>query len=131
MEVPCLCDSSPNYNSGTLSCFPMVAIPVKKLPTKADLRAEIAASIDDFIAQGGEVRDVPRGQSAWQPGEGRQPGQYADRPRQTQTFVPDIIAAIEARRRPQVPAKEKPKKPEKRLVLDDFGEPLRWEWVEQ
>ena len=108
----------------------MVAVPVKKLPTKADLRAEFAASVDDFIAHGGAVKDVPRGQSAWQPGEGRQPGNYADRPRQTQTFVPDIIAAIEARRKPPVPVKEKPKKPQKRLVLDDFGEPLRWEWVE-
>lgn len=120
-------------NSGTLSRFPMVslqAVPVKKLPNKSDLRAEIAASVEDYLAQGGAVQDVPRGQSAWQPGEGRQPGQYVDRPRQTQTFVPDIIAAIEARRKPPAPSKDKPKKPEKRLVLDDFGEPLRWEWIE-
>lgn len=103
---------------------------MKKLPTKADLRAEIAASVEDYLAQGGAVKDVPRGQSAWQPGEGRHPGQYVDRPRQTQTFVPDIIAAIEARRKPPAPSKDKPKKPEKRLVLDDFGEPLRWEWIE-
>jgi hypothetical protein len=104
---------------------------VKKLPNKADLRAEIAASVEDYLAQGGEVQDVPRGQSAWQPGEGRHPpGQYVDRPRQTQTFVPEIIAAIEARRKPQAPVRDKPKKPEKRLVLDDFGEPLRWEWIE-
>lgn len=104
---------------------------MKKLPNKSDIRAEIEASIEDFIAHGGEVKEVPRGQSAWQPGQGRHPSQYSDKPRQTQTFVPDIIAAIEARRKPQAPAKdEKPRKPEKRLVLDDFGEPLRWEWVE-
>lgn len=103
---------------------------MKKLPTKADIRAEIDASIEDFLAQGGAVKEVPRGQSAWQPGQGRHPSQYTDRPKQTQTFVPEIIAAIEARRKPQTPAKEKTKKPQKRLVLDDFGEPLRWEWDE-
>jgi len=103
---------------------------VKKLPTKSDIRAEIGASVEDFLAQGGAVNEVPRGLSGWQPGQGRHSSQYSDRPKQTQTFVPDIVAAIEARRKPNAPVKPKPKKPQKRLVLDDFGEPLRWEWVE-
>jgi hypothetical protein len=110
-------------------CLNLVVF-VKKLPTKSDIRAEIQASIDDFLAGGGAVKEVPRGESGWQAGQARHPSQYTDRPKQTQTFVPEIIAAIEARRKPQTTAKERPKKPQKRLVLDDFGEPLRWEWVE-
>ena len=47
---------------------------------------------------------------------------------------PEIMAAIEARRRkpkqPKKPARTKPVLV-KKAVYDDFGEPVRWEWVEQ
>jgi hypothetical protein len=46
--------------------------------------------------------------------------------------VPEVIAAIDERRNAK-PATKPTTKPrtKKKIIYDDFGEPLRWIWVEE
>lgn len=112
---------------------------MKTLPTKADLRREIDAHVRDFIEHGGEVQQVERGISGWEPGQKplesfRRQFQPADeRPREPRTPVPEVVAAIEARRNPPRPEKQRRRKaePQRKPVLDDFGEPIRWVWTDE
>jgi hypothetical protein len=105
-----------------------------KLPSKRELRAELDSGIENYLEEGGVINEIPRGLSAFQPGdpplrtEHFQPSQAPSE----RTPVPEIVAAIEARKHIK-PAKHKPTKstrPKRKLILDDFGEPLRWEWVD-
>lgn len=106
-----------------------------KPPSKKEIRAELNAGIEQYLQVGGVIREIPRGTSAFLPGdpplrnEHFQPTQSP----QERTPVPDVVAAIEARKQ-QKPLKSraaKSNRPKRKLVLDDFGEPLRWEWVDE
>lgn len=58
-------------------------------------------------------------------------GNSFHQPRSERTYVPEVIAALEERRK-RMHEKPKPvkKQPRKKVIYDDFGEPLRWEWEE-
>jgi hypothetical protein len=102
--------------------------------SKTDLRAEIEEQVRDYLRRGGAVQEVARGISGREGASGPLGAFHAFTPRQKEerTYLPEVVAAIEARRRK---GKEKPagKRPRfvRRAVYDDFGEPVRWEWVEQ
>lgn len=107
---------------------------MKPTPTKAEIRERLQQEMDDFLKQGGAVNEVPRGISGREPGPPPRSAERseggADKPREERVYLTDVVAAIEARRRPaKVPAGRK--RPRKRMIYDDFGEPLRWEWVEE
>ncbi len=111
---------------------------VKKPVSKDELRAELEQATDRFLRQGGNVEEVPQGISGKDPGD---PPVFLNRrlfiePRTKRTLVPEVVAAIEARR------KEKPKRnpgprrkrlpqPRRKIIYDDFGEPLRKVWVDE
>jgi len=85
--------------------------------------------MQEYLQTGGVVKNVPRGVS----------GQLENRPlfghigdnppRQERTPVDDVVQAVEARKHPHANVK-KSKRPRKKLITDDFGEPLRWVWIE-
>lgn len=105
---------------------------MKPLKTKAQIRAEIEAQVDAYIHQGGEVSAVPMGASGREPG-GHQPlSVLFDRKQQPRTQVQDVIQAIEARKQSKTAthAPRTPRRPRKQIIYDDFGQPLRWQWVE-
>lgn len=94
--------------------------------------------MEAFLREGGQVQEVPRGVSGRESPTGplrpeRPPAPEEREPRPDRVYLNDVVAAIEARRRPQQPAKSgsRTRRPKKRLIYDDFGEPLRWEWVEE
>ena len=106
--------------------------------SKADLRAELEREIERFMQQGGQVETIPAGISGKDPGD---PPLFLNRrlfiePRGSRTLLPEVVAAIEARRRlkpargPQPKRKRLPR-PRRKLIYDDFGEPLRRVWVEE
>lgn len=106
---------------------------MKPVKTKAQIRAEIAAQTDAFIHNGGEVNNVPMGASGREAGAGRAANFSFDRQAQPRTQVQDVIQAIEARRQARANRAQAPKKakrPRKQIIYDDFGQPLRWQWVE-
>lgn len=110
---------------------------MKLIPTKAELRQRLQEEMEAFLREGGEVHEVARGISGREPSPGPArptPLQSHEEraPREERVYLNEVVAAIEARRRPQPPKSGvRPKRPKKRLIYDDFGEPLRWEWVEE
>ena len=111
---------------------------VKKLPTKAEQSAQMEHEMRLFLKRGGKVDKIPRGTSGKQPGD---PPTYLARrlfaePRETRTFVPEVVAAIEARRLEKLKRTPKRKrsrlpKPRRKTIYDDFGEPLRRVWLDE
>lgn len=107
---------------------------MKKTPNKSDIRRQIEQQIDAFLQEGGEVKLIHPGISGRDSLQGplRPGGEFVAGEKTSHTYIPEVVAAIEARR--QRPKQEKPKprakKPYKKWIYDDFGEPLRWEWAE-
>jgi len=114
---------------------------MKLPPSKSEMRDELQQQMREYLARGGEVQEVPRGASS---------RDNADGPIRANSFVPnssqpvppedklplnDVIQSIEARRRAKTSraksTKEYKPKPKRKMIYDDFGEPLRWEWVEE
>lgn len=105
---------------------------MKRLITKAEIRSDMEKQIADYLHKGGTVAEVERGVSGHNTNAPLKPDNtHFQQPKLGRTYVPDVIAAIDARRKPN-PEKLKPvkRKPFKKVIYDDFGEPLRWEWVE-
>jgi len=111
---------------------------LKKPVSKADIRQDLQREVDRFLQGGGEVENIPQGISGKDPGE---PPAYLNRrlfiePRTKRTHVPEVVAAIEARRqqKPQrSPARKRSRlpRPRRKTIYDDFGEPLRKVWVDE
>lgn len=110
-----------------------------KLPvSKADLRRELDRQIDMYLREGGAVQTIPRGISGRAPDAGPLPAapffssdSSPGENKEKRTYLVDVIAAIEARRKPQPTRKTLPRRrPRKKFIYDDFGEPIRWVWEE-
>ena len=110
---------------------------MKKPVSKDDLRADLEQQTQRFLSGGGSVEDVPRGKS------GNDPltapvflsRQLFLEPRAERTLVPEVVAAIEERRKAMLkrtPQRKRSRlpRPRKKVIYDDFGEPLRRVWVE-
>lgn len=102
---------------------------MKRLPTKAELRAELERQIQEYLQTGGAVQAVPRGTSGHVDNRNIFGNLGQNPPRQERTPVDDVVQALEARKHPHTNIK-KNKRPRRKLLTDDFGEPLRWIWVE-
>ncbi len=110
---------------------------MKLPPSKEDLRRRLQQEMREYLQNGGQVKAVPRGTSGREEGA-RGPIQShfvssGSPAAQDQSPLYDVVQSIEARRRakPKKPkATKSPTRPKRRLIYDDFGEPLRWEWVE-
>ena len=89
----------------------------------------------NFLKRGGEVEQIEKGLSGRDNADGplKPNSMTFDQEKTPRTYVPEVIAAIYPgqKPKPKPTVKKKPvKKPRKQLIYDDFGEPLRWEWVE-
>ena len=105
---------------------------MKKRPTKVELRSEIDQQVADYLEQGGNVEHVDRGTSAIQYRDGpiKPTTVLFDQPRAERTLLPDVVAALESRRKPVKPATKRPRQQQAKKVpvYDDFGEVVRWVW---
>ncbi|UTF61069.1 hypothetical protein [Gilvimarinus sp. DA14] len=103
---------------------------MKPVKSKKEQRQELEAQIREYQSRGGVVKQVPQGISGRE--ETRQPLPHVFEKKSegdTRTAVNDVIAAIEQRRKPSKPQKPTSlKRPRKKIIYDEFGEPLRWEW---
>ncbi len=103
---------------------------MKKIPTKAEIRAEMEELISAFLCSGGEVIQVKRGLSgridANKSLDNKRIG--FDEPPQSRTPLGTVVSEIEARRNPPKEPEKANRQPRKKIIYDDFGEPLRWVW---
>lgn len=105
---------------------------MKKPITKAHIRSEMEQQIADYLTKGGEVDEIERGISGRSDGPLRPDNTAFQQPKIGRTYVPEIVAAIDSRRNQKsVKPKAVKRRPRKKMIYDDFGEPLRWEWVEE
>src|SRR5690606_338688 len=105
---------------------------MKPTKTKRELRDELENQLKEFLHQGGAVKTVPQGvsgrENTGEPLKSICSGQTCE----DRTLVPAEVAAIEARPNPAHPRKAvRSSPPKKKIILDDCGQPLRWEWVEE
>ena len=104
---------------------------MKPTKTRRQLQGELEQQIQDFLTQGGAVNEVPRGISGRPYGNGPLISIFEGSGQENRTPLPGVVAAIEARKRPLSSVKPHKPRPRKKVILDDFGQPLRWEWVEE
>jgi len=97
---------------------------MKPTKTKAQIRAELDAQMGNFLSDGGAIQQHVRGESGRQANEPLHP--TIERNPQERTPVLDEIKAIEARRNQKVIPPKRNNGHQKTLIMDDFGEPLRW-----
>tara|TARA_Y100000385_G_scaffold235229_1_gene248907 strand:+ start:2975 stop:3298 length:324 start_codon:yes stop_codon:yes gene_type:complete len=99
--------------------------------SKNFIRNELRRKTEEFLSRGGEIKqhtagetgeplDKPRGRAVFVSGE----------PRKTRTYINDVVTALDNRKKKSAISKStKPKKrPKKKIVYDDFGEPIREIW---
>ena len=108
---------------------------MKKPPSKQDIRRQLNSQVDDFLAEGGKIREIPRGISGREDFNGAQRPihQLFDQPRQPRTPIPEILAALNERQKkhPDKKIVRKKAQPKLKTIYDDFGEPVRKVWVEE
>ena len=104
---------------------------MKPIKTKQQQRQELEDAISTYLEHGGEVNEVPRGVSGREDHNRPLPHVF-DKKADTDTRTPvnEVVAAIEQRRRPQgiSAINQRRSRPRKKIIYDDFGQPLRWEW---
>jgi hypothetical protein len=111
---------------------------LEKALSKADIRAALERETQRYLREGGSVQAVPRGASGKDPGDAPL---FLNRrlftePPTSRTLVPEVVAAIEERRKAMLkrtPTRKRSRlpKPRRKTIYDDFGEPLRQIWVEE
>lgn len=109
---------------------------MKKPPDKADLRRQLHRQMESYLQQGGEIKQLPVGESAFSPGERPPPTPLFNEPKADRTPVDDVVAALKARKeasRSQTGKKRgQPKtRRRKQVIYDDFGEPMRVIWSDE
>lgn len=103
---------------------------MKPTKTRRELHHELEQQIAEFLDSGGSVDEVPRGLSGRPYANSPLVSIFEGTSHEDRTPVPDVVAAIEARKKPSGAHKPHRSRPRKKVILDDFGQPLRWEWVE-
>lgn len=102
---------------------------MKAVKSKAQERLEIQFQINHYLQHGGRVEAVERGISGRDSGTYALPPHSFQEPKESRTPLGEQIRAIEARRGRRAPPKtSRSKRPQRVLLTDDFGEPLRWSW---
>lgn len=101
---------------------------MQKRPTKAELRKQLADEMQNFLTQGGHVQELPRGATGLI--DGRYSSLAFDRPKESRTDLTSLLHTIDQRkeqkRKPAASASKA--KPKKKVIYDDFGDPIRVVW---
>lgn len=99
-------------------------------PSKADRRAELNDEIDKFLSKGGKVDSVEQGVSGREnPTKALLPVLFNEKSG-SRTDARDALKDMDSRKSQKSQAKPL-KRPKKKPVYDDFGELLRWVWVDE
>ena len=104
---------------------------IKPTKTRRQLHQEVEEQVRQYLDSGGQVNEVPRGLSGRMDPSGPLVALFEGTSQEDRTPLPEVVAAIEARKKPSLALKPKKPRPRKKVILDDFGQPLRWEWVEE
>lgn len=104
---------------------------MKPIKTKAQIREELSQEVDAFLAKGGSVNNIPSGVSGNDTNENLFSRSTSFEPKKDRTPVNDVIKELDERKKGKDPSKPKNSRPKRKLITDDFGEPVRWVWIEE
>ena len=109
---------------------------MKHLSWKARQHHLIRRRTEEFLARGGRIREVPPGTSGLREGQPVPAFRtFSPATLSRRTPLTEVVASIEARKKSRKnrhargPARSTG--PRRKLIRDDFGEPLRWVWVDE
>lgn len=104
---------------------------MKPKKPKRQQSIELSQQVTDFLHSGGEVKSIPKGISGNLNNANlfRGPSQFE--PKNDRTPLTEVVNTLEERKTnkskkatPSPPVKRQKKK----LIVDDFGDPIRWVW---
>ena len=102
---------------------------MNKRPTKREIRQQMNNEVDQYLDKGGEVREFQRGESGLVNGKLNDRSSGFEQGKQKRTPLLDELKAVDERKKPaSTPAKSS--RPKKKIIYDDFGEPVREVWIE-
>lgn len=101
---------------------------MKPPKNKATIRQELQQGVDVFLNSGGEIQQIQRGISGREPGDNINTRIPLTQEKQVRTPLTDEINALDARKQKSKPEPTPKKQPRKKIIYDDFGEPLREVW---
>jgi len=101
-----------------------------KVKTKKEIRQELDAEINAFLNRGGEIEDVERGASGKALGANLNNNIPLNEGKQPRTLLVDEIKALDERKqsKSKTDTHKTAHTPKKKIIYDDFGEPLREIW---
>ncbi len=100
-----------------------------KIKTKKEIRQELDDEVNRFLASGGKIKDIEQGASGKELGANIDNAIPLNSEKQTRTLLTEEINALDERKRSkQVEKKPIEPRPKKKVIYDDFGEPLREIW---
>lgn len=104
---------------------------MNKRLTKREVHQQMQQEISQFLDKGGEVHEFERGESALINGKLDDRSSGFGQGRKKRTPLNDELKAVDERKKPPAaPVVQKVRRPHKKIIYDDFGEPIREVWVE-
>lgn len=104
--------------------------------SKNSIRDDIRRKTEAFLSGGGEIKKHERGATGEPADKPRTKAVFvSSQPRQTRTYLNDVVSALDSRKKKssktttKAPSKT-PKRPHKKVIYDDFGDPLREVWTD-
>ena len=102
---------------------------MKRIKTKHEISDELEKEIQLFLKKGGEIMPIASGVSGRELGANlNSQVPFSQGQPQPRTLVIDEIKAIDDRRQKKKAKLESKSAPKKRIIYDDFGEPIREVW---
>ncbi len=106
-----------------------------KPPSKEELRQHLSRDVEAFLAQGGSINQLEPGETGLESHRGPMHAPLFNNPPVERTPLYEVMATLDERRaqmkRPTSAQRKAPRKPRKKVIYDDFGEPLRTVWEEE
>ena len=104
---------------------------MNKRPSKSEVRDQINSEVEAFLRDGGQVKELARGETGLVNCAYNDRSLGFEKPKEERTPVDHVLQTIDQRRqdkRKPVPSKPKRRGPRKKVIYDDFGEPVRVIW---
>jgi len=103
--------------------------------SKKSIREDILAKTQEYLSNGGSIEKISLGESGQNTNEPRVRRVFEiEESSESKTFLTDVVAAFDARKVKTTktkPLTQNNSRRYKKLIYDDFGEPLREVWVDE
>jgi hypothetical protein len=102
---------------------------IQKLKTKKEVREEMEREISQYLTGGGAINEVQQGISGRENNSNlNQTIPFIEGEKQTRTPLTETVKALDDRKNKKKAISSAVHRPKKRIIYDDFGEPVREVW---